>query len=75
MRFNFRERFTFRHKGLKLGFSWFFQKILSSDFLGLILNKVLAILIVNPVLKDFVFKVRSKMFFTDLITGFAKIKY
>ena len=39
MRFNFRERFTFRHKGLKLGFSWFFQKILSSDFLGLILNK------------------------------------
>ena len=42
MQFNFRRRFTFLHKGPKLGFSYFvlfFQKILPSDFLGLILNK------------------------------------
>ena len=41
MQFNFRGRFTFLHKGPKLGFSccFFFQKILPSDFLGLILNK------------------------------------
>ena len=39
MQFNFRGRFAFRYKGQKLGFSWFFQKILPSDFLGLFLNK------------------------------------
>ena len=42
MQFNFRGRFPFLHKGPKLGFSFFvlfFQKILPSDFLGLIVNK------------------------------------
>ena len=39
MQFNFRGRFTFRYEGRKLGFSWFFQKILPSDLLGLISNK------------------------------------
>ena len=39
MQFNFRGRFAFQHKGQKLGLSWFFQKILPSDFLGLVLNK------------------------------------
>ena len=32
MQFNFRERFTFQHKGPKLGFSWFFHKIVPSHF-------------------------------------------
>ena len=40
MQFSFRGRFTFLHKGPKLWFSCcFFQKILASDFLGLISNK------------------------------------
>ena len=32
MQFNFWERFIFRYKGPKLGFSWFFQKIVPFDF-------------------------------------------
>ena len=32
MQLNFRERFTFWHKGPKLEFSLFFQKMLPSDF-------------------------------------------
>ena len=39
MEFNFIGRFTFLHKGPKLGFSFVFQKIPPSDLLGLILNK------------------------------------
>ena len=39
MPLSFRGRFKFWHKGPKLGFSCFFQKILPSDVLGLILNK------------------------------------
>ena len=34
MQFNFGGRFTFRHKGQKLKFSWFFQKTLPSNILG-----------------------------------------
>ena len=40
MQFNFRERFTFWHKEKKLGFFWFSQKNLPSDFLGLVFYEI-----------------------------------
>ena len=40
MQFNFRGRFTFWHRGPIIGFSWDFQKILQSDFLGIFSNKI-----------------------------------
>ena len=51
MQFNFWGRFAFRHKGQKLGFSRFFQNILPSDFLGLVLNNSTC----KPCVKKFYF--------------------
>ena len=75
MQLNFRERFTFRHKGPKLRFSLLFQKVLPSDYLGLVLNKSSCNSHCKPCVKNFVFMVRPKMLLTDLIAGFAKIEY
>ena len=40
MQFNFRGRFTFWHRGPIIGFSWDFQKLLQSVFLGILSNKI-----------------------------------